>query len=96
MRYNGSMVYPEKIQTNRGLVKMVVVIFIVLLILAYLGFNIRSIVASETFQDNWSFLSDLTANIWNNYLKGPLGYLWSSILVPYVWTPVIDKLKSGN
>ncbi len=86
----------KKIQTNRGLVKMLVLILVLLVIFAYLGLNIRSIIASETFRDNWSFLRDLSVNIWSDYLKGPLGYLWSSILVPYVWEPIIDNLRSEN
>jgi hypothetical protein len=70
--------------SNRGLVKMIIIIFIALLLLAYFGLNLRSIVGSQTFQDNWNFLSNLAVNIWNNYLKGFVAFIWNSIIVPII------------
>ena len=56
--------------TNRqgGLIKAILIIIVVLLILAYFGLNLRSIVSSPTFQDNWNFLWNGIVNIWNMYL----------------------------
>lgn len=68
--------------TNKGLLKMIFVILIILLILAYFGFNLRTIVASQTFQDNWNFLTGLAVNLWNNILKGPVTWLWDNLLAP--------------
>jgi hypothetical protein len=62
-----------------------VIIFIVLLIIfAYLGLNIRSIIASETFQDNWAYIKDLALNIWNNYLSGAIRFIWDNVLTPII------------
>ena len=69
---------------NRGLIKMIIVIFIVLILLAYFGLNLRSIVGSQTFQDNWNFISNLISTIWNNYLKGVVTFIWNSILAPLI------------
>ena len=70
-------------QSNRGgIIKMVIFGVIILLVLAYFGFNLRGMVASETFQDNWKYISEIAMGIWNNYLSGPFGYLWSKLIVP--------------
>lgn len=71
---------------------MIIVILIALLLLAYFGLNLRAIVNSPTFADNWSFLKGLAMDLWNNYLKGPLGYLWNTIFVPLIWQPAVHNL----
>ena len=81
--------------SNRGLVKMLVVILIALLILAYFGLNLRSIVSSPTFQDNWSYITNGLAYIWNTFLKGAFEYLWNHIIVPIVAKNVSDATKAA-
>ena len=78
-----------------GLVKAILVVVIILLVLAYFGLNLRNIVDSPTFQDNWSFLSTGTVNVWNNYLKAPAAHAWSFFVI-YVWDPVFNRLQSGQ
>ena len=82
-------------QTDRGLVKAIIIILIALLILAYFGLNIRSIVDSPTFADNWNFLKDLIVDVWTDYLKKPVTYLWN-IFWNFIWTPTIENLESGG
>lgn len=78
-----------------GLIKAILIVIIVLLILAYFGLNLRSIVNSPTFQDNWNFLWNGIVHIWNAYLKAPAGYLWD-IFVNYIWDPALHRLQSGQ
>ena len=80
------------IRTNRGLVKSVIIFIVVLLILAYLGLNIRGIVASPTFRDNWSFMSETASTVWNSYLKRPANYIWNDVFVSFIWEPAIKNL----
>ena len=75
---------------------MIVVFIAVLLILAYLGLNIRTIVASQTFQDNWAFIRDGSISIWNGYLKTPVSYVWNAIFIPYIWNPIFNNLTHGQ
>jgi ABC-type phosphate/phosphonate transport system permease subunit len=82
----------KKIPTNRGLVRTILLVIVLLIVLAYFGLNIRSIVASQTFQDNWAFLKTFTIDLWNNYLSGPIVYLWNKIFIPFIWNPIIDNL----
>lgn len=69
---------------NRGLVKMIVIILVILLVLAYFGFNIRSIVGSSTFQDNWAFLKNLLETLWDKVLKVPFEYVWNNVILPLI------------
>ncbi len=61
---------------------MAIFIGIVLILLAYFGLNLRGIVASETFQDNWQFVSGLAIDIWTKYLSVALKFFWDKVVVP--------------
>jgi ABC-type phosphate/phosphonate transport system permease subunit len=80
--------------TNRGLIKTIVLVIAGLILFAYLGLNLRSIIESQTFIDNWNFIKDILATIWGDYLKVPLTYLYSEVFLPYIWSPAIDFIKS--
>jgi hypothetical protein len=85
----------KKIGTDRGLIKMIVLIVIALLILSYLGFNLRNLVNSPTTQDNFSYVISFLGGLWNNFLKAPVLYLWNTILLPYVWNPIFHHLQTN-
>jgi hypothetical protein len=80
------------INTNQGLVKAIVIFLIVLLILAYFGLNLRGIVESPTFQDNWNYIKGGVVSLWNSYLKAPATYLWN-LFIPFVWKPFEQNLQ---
>ena len=83
------------IRTNGGLVKLVLVILVVLLIIAYFGVNLRGIVNSSTFQDNWSLIKDALISLWNNYLSVPFAYVWNQIFVNLIWNPIFHHLQDN-
>ncbi|MEK7609581.1 MAG: hypothetical protein AAB470_00475 [Patescibacteria group bacterium] len=89
----------NKIPQNKGLVRAVIVIVIALLILSYLGINIRSIVNSPAGQENFNYTQEVILNVWNNYLKGPATYLYNDIFIKLIWDPAIESLtriKNGQ
>jgi hypothetical protein len=67
-------------KTNKGFIKMIIVIIIAIAILAYYGINLKDI---------WNFI----LSIWNNFLLGPAEYLWN-LWVQYIWTPFLGSLQS--
>ncbi len=79
---------------SKGLVKQVILVTAGLILLAYLGLNLREIVESKTFTDNWHFIVDTMTNLWSNYLKVPVIYIYSKIFLPYVWVPISSYIKS--
>jgi len=80
----------NKFPKNGGLIKMVILIIIILILLAYFGFNLRTIVSSQTFVDNWSFLKSIILGIWS-YISGPISYIWNTWFIPYVWEPIMNN-----
>lgn len=89
-------IFRKNLPNNRGLIKAVVLILGGLIILAYLGVNLRSIMSSSTFRDNWMFIKDLSINIWNNYISDLVNYIWIKILVPYVLEPIRDNIIKSS
>ena len=75
-----------------GLIRLVIFIILILLVLAYFGFNLRGIIASPTFQDNWNFVGGVIASVWNNYLSRPFNYLYNQIFIPLIWQPAVSVL----
>ncbi|MDE1941383.1 MAG: hypothetical protein KGI66_04650 [Patescibacteria group bacterium] len=74
------------------MIKWIVIFILILLLLAYFGLNLRSLVSSPTFQDNWGFLSNLAVTVWDNYLKGPLSYLWNDVIYPILDKQLLSKM----
>lgn len=63
--FRGIMFKMKKINSNRGLVKAILLIVVALVILGYFGYNLRDIIASPTVRDNFSYVWDIVVNIWN-------------------------------
>jgi hypothetical protein len=82
-----------------GLLRTVIFIIIVLLVLSYFGLNIRAIVNSPTGQENFTYAQEIMINVWQNYLKKPVLYLWNDIFLKLIWNPAIEnltKIKDGQ
>ena len=89
----------SNMQTDRGLVKMIIVIVIILIVLGYFGFNIREIINSPTVSDNLSYTQQLMLSVWNNFLKIPLTYIWNEIFIKLIWHPMLEtllRMKDGG
>lgn len=82
--------------TNKGLIKMIVVIVIALLILSYFGFNLRTLVDSPTTQENFNYAISFIVDIWNNYLKTPVMYVWNDVFIKLIWGPALEALKDHS
>jgi hypothetical protein len=70
-------------RSNRGFIKMILVVIAIIFALTYFGINFRNIVNSPTGQDNLSFFKDIGAKIWsyveqfwNEYLRSAADGLW--------------------
>ncbi|MEA2715022.1 MAG: hypothetical protein QOG91_50 [Candidatus Parcubacteria bacterium] len=83
-------------KTNEGLIKLIVIIVIALLLLAFLGLNLRSIVNSPTFQDNWQFIKGIVLQIWTRFLKLPVLFIWNQGFVRFIWNPIFQNLLHMN
>lgn len=80
-------------KTNRGLIKLLILILIALIVLGYYGISVRSAVQNPTTQDNISYVWNGVVYVWDTYLKGPATYLWN-IFVNDIWNPAITNLEA--
>jgi len=80
---------------NRGisLIGLVFLGFILILVISYFGISIRSVVESETGQDNINYVQDETKSVWDAYLKEPASYLWNDVWLDIFWRGFIDNMK---
>jgi len=93
------MKYFSKKQMNGGLIKLVILIVIVILALSYFGFDLKTFIESDQTQGNLKYVWGFVVNVWQNYLKGPLTYLWDEIFIKLIWesfTGNMEKIKSGE
>jgi hypothetical protein len=75
------------------MLKFIIFIIIVVAVLSYFNFDIRGFFNSDIVKNNFGFVWDWTLYVWNNYLKGPLGYLWNDIFINLMWNSFIENLQ---
>lgn len=80
---------------ERGLIKIILIIVIALLVVSYLGVNLRALVNSPTTQDNISYVWNGTIYIWDHFLKVPVTYLWN-LFIEFVWKAALNSIKDGT
>ncbi len=78
---------------NRGLIRLLILLFLALIILGYYGVSVRDVVQNPTSQDNISYISTGAVSVWDKYLKAHATYLWN-IYVNDIWLPAIHNLEA--
>jgi len=81
------------IKTQTGLMKTIIIIIIAVIILGYFGFDLRTIIESESVQQNLIYAWSFVVNIWENYLQRPALYLWNDIFIDLIWESFVDNME---
>lgn len=87
---------------NKAFIGIIVLIVIAILLLSYLGFDLKKIFTSTAVKNNFSYLWGIIKTIWNNYLSVPFTFVWSNLLKPLfeiMWKAFlagVDAIKSAN
>jgi len=81
---------------NSGFVKLILIIIITIIVLSYLGFNLRAIVESPETQGNLGYVWGLTVGVWDNYIGSPVMYLWNDIFIDLMWNPFVENLERNK
>ncbi len=90
------------LRKNTGKLNILAVLILTALVigaLGYFGINLRSVVDSETGQENISTIRDTITNVWENYLRDPVLNFWNNIWLPKFWQPFLEnmeKIKNGE
>jgi len=75
------------------MIKWIIIGIIGLIILGYLGFDIRKAVESPTTQSNLEYIGKAVKFVWTKYLSGPIKYLWNEVFLKLIWNKAMDMLK---
>ncbi len=80
------------------MIKWIVIVIIGLVVLGYLGFDVRKAVESPTSQSNIEYVKNAIVYLWNKYLAKPAIYLWTNFK-NLIWDTAVDnltKIKNGQ
>ncbi len=66
--------------SKKGFVKEILLVVIAIIILSYLGINIKDILDSESVKNNFLYVWELLVSIWNNYIAGAFIKIFSFII----------------
>lgn len=84
---------------NGGFVKWILLILIAIIVLSYLGFDLRAIVESEGTQNNLMYVWGIGVIVWYEYLSQPVLYFWHNIFIDLLWESFIEnmeRIKAGQ
>jgi hypothetical protein len=81
------------------MIKWIIILVVILLVLSYFGFSLRSLIDQPVTQDNFTYVATSTASVWDKYLRQPAGYLWNDVFINLIWDPAIynlEQMKTGK
>lgn len=71
--------------TSQGFIKYIILIVIAILILSYLGFDIKRIVEADQTRSNFSYVWLALTHFWQTFLQAPALWVWNVIIVGILW-----------
>lgn len=80
--------------SQRGIVKTVILIVIALLVLSYFGFDLKRAAENPQTRSNFSYVIGFATSTWNTYLARPATYLWNDVFIDLIWNTAIDNLEN--
>ena len=70
----------RKNNKNRGFVRVFILLIAVILILSFLKIDLRTLLDSPTFKNNFDYLWGIGQYIWQNIILYPLGIILDMIV----------------
>lgn len=81
------------------MIKWIIIFVIALIILGYLGIDVKKAVQAPVTQSNLEYVKNVVVYVWDKYLARPAKYLWNEIFINLIWNVAIDnltKIKNGQ
>lgn len=75
------------------MIKWIIIAIISLIVLGYLGVDIKKAVQAPASQSNLDYAKEVSLHLWNNYLKEPAKFVWKEVVINYIWDPLINLLN---
>jgi hypothetical protein len=74
------------------MLKLIIFIIIIIAVLSYFNFNIRTFFESDIVRNNFGYVWKWVSYVWNNFLARPAKYLWNDVFVDLIWNSFIENL----
>ncbi len=91
------MIFQQKDQgkSNRGISILGILVLgaALILVLSYFDIRLRSVVESESSQENFGYVKGEATSVWDKYLKGPANYLWHDVWINIFWRAFIENME---
>lgn len=73
----------QYIQNKGGIsiIGIIILAIILILILSYFGYDIRSIVESPKAKENLNYVGGVVEDLWNKFFKKPAEYVWENFFL---------------
>ena len=87
------------LHNQRGFLRFILIIIILILVLSYFNIDIRGIVESPQSQKNISYVWGWTSFVWMEYLRSPVLYFWNNIFINLLWESFVsnmERIKAGQ
>ena len=81
------------------MIRLIILIIVGIAVLSYFGVSMRSIIESDSFQENFSYVWNSGEYLWNNHLAGPARYLWYDVFMKVIWSAFLEnmnRIKEGK
>jgi len=75
------------------MIRFIILIIIVIAVLSYFNFDLKTFFESDIVRNNFGFIWNWTTYVWDNYLKGPVDYLWNNVFIDLIWNSFIENLN---
>ena len=89
----------KTLNTRSGFVRWIILIVIAIIVLSYLGFDLRTIVEDDLTQDNIGYVWGFVLLVWEDYLRDPVLWTWNNIVL-FIFNDLfldnLDKLRDGS
>lgn len=71
---------------DQGFIKWVVIIVVSIIILSFLGIDLKQTIESPTAQHNFSYVTQAALWVWNTFLRDIVMYIWDHVILPLIHT----------
>ena len=75
------------------MIKYIILIIIIIVVLSYFNFDIRGFFENDIVKNNFGFIWNWTTYFWDNWLRGPVEYLWNDIFIDLIWNSFVENLQ---
>lgn len=89
--------------TSSGFIQIILIIVVIIVLLAYFNINLRAIISSEAWRDNWVVIKEAIGDIWDkigpwwtNYVTKPAMWVWENWVLGWVWPLVSSWFQSQS